>query len=240
VDVELPLADELASVFARLSGLLLSQETVATALGVVTQLAAETIPGTVGSGVTLVDEKGRKTSSGATDALVARADDLQYELDEGPCLSAWRSQSAFRINEMETETRWPRWAKAVTPLGLRSALTVPLIAGEMPSGAMKLYAREPEAYNERDERLLSMFAAQAAVLIANVQSLENAQRLSDQLKDALRSRDVIGMAKGVLIARDGVDENTAFAMLASTSQRESKKLRDVAETVVSAALRRRR
>ncbi len=39
----LPLTDELAGVFARMSGLLLSEETVATALGLVSSLARETV-----------------------------------------------------------------------------------------------------------------------------------------------------------------------------------------------------
>jgi len=56
---DLPLA-ELSAVFARMSGLLLSEETVSTAVRLVTSLAADTIPGTAGAGVTLIDEAGRK------------------------------------------------------------------------------------------------------------------------------------------------------------------------------------
>ena len=240
---EVPLSastDELARVYARMSGLLLSQETVNSALSVVTSLAVETVPGTAGSGVTLLDGKGRKTTSAASDPLVERADALQYELDDGPCLSAWRERMAFRIDDLQTETRWPAWTLAALPLGLRSVLSVPMVAGGETLGAMKLYSLEPFAYDNRAENLLTLFAEQAAVLVANVQSLENAKRLSDQLTDALRSRDVIGMAKGVLIGRDGVDEARAFAMLASVSQRENRKLRDVAEGIVQSAMRRRR
>jgi AmiR/NasT family two-component response regulator len=95
-----------------------------------------------------------------------------------------------------------------------------------------VYSTDPAAYGQRAEHLLTMFAAQAAVLVANVQSLENARRLSDNLKAALRSRDVIGMAKGILIGQDGIDEDKAFAMLVTRSQREQKKLRDVAAGLI--------
>jgi hypothetical protein len=44
---ELPLTDELSAAYARLSGMLLSEETTATATGMVTSLAAETIPDAV-------------------------------------------------------------------------------------------------------------------------------------------------------------------------------------------------
>jgi hypothetical protein len=85
---QLPLAEELATVFARMAGLLLTRETVETVLGLITALALETVAGADGAGVTLLDERGRRTTSAATDPLVERADLLQYEYDQGPCLAA--------------------------------------------------------------------------------------------------------------------------------------------------------
>jgi GAF domain-containing protein len=236
---DLPLADELSAVFARMSGLLLSEETVSTALRLVTSLAAETIPGTAGAGVTLVDDRGRKTTAAASDPLVERADSLQYELDQGPCLTAWADRMLVRVDDIATDPRWPEWSAAAAPLGLRASLSTPLVAGDVALGALKVYADAPGAYDPRAEAVLTMFAAQAAILLANVQSYQNAERVSDDLRGALRSRDVLGMAKGVLMARDGVDEETAFAMLADTAQREHKKLRDVAQALVRSAGRRR-
>src|SRR4051794_24970297 len=112
---DLPLAAELSAVYARMSGLLLSEETVNTALRLVTSLAADTIPGTAGAGVTLVDDGGRKTSAGASDPLVERADSLQYELDEGPCLTAWAQRALIRIDDIPADRRWPQWSAAVEP-----------------------------------------------------------------------------------------------------------------------------
>lgn len=237
---DLPLADELAAVFARMSGFLFSEETVSTALGLVTSLAVEAITGTIGAGVTLLDDQGRKTTAAASNPLVDRADGLQYELNEGPCLSAWAERRVFRVKDLALESRWPRWSSAVASLGLRAALSAPLIAGGISLGAIKVYAEEPSVFTERDEHLLTMFAAQAVILLANVQSYENAQRLSDELKAALCSRDVIATAKGILMERERTDEETAFAMLASAAQREHKKLRGLARSLVQSTVRRRR
>ena len=46
---DIPLADELAGVFARMSGLLLSEDTVATSLDLLGALAHETVPGSSGA-----------------------------------------------------------------------------------------------------------------------------------------------------------------------------------------------
>jgi GAF domain-containing protein len=238
VTQDVPLADELASVLARMSGLLLSHETVGTALGLVTALVKETMPAAVGAGVTLVDERGARTTANATDPVVEQADLDQYALSEGPCLSAWASRTVFRIDDLSTEERWPRWCKVARTYGLRSCMSAPLLAGNSAVGAIKVYSDRTRVFDEHDERRLVMFAGPAAVLLANIQSYDDARRLGDHLKEALGTRDVIGMAKGILMARDGVDDKRAFAMLVSVSQRRNMRLREVARELVASVIRR--
>jgi GAF domain-containing protein len=196
MDTELPLADELAAVFASMSGLLLSTETVNTALELITALAKEAVPDTDGAGVTLLDERGDRVTAAATDPLVARADGLQYDLDEGPCLTAWERRALVRINDLTREDRWPRWAPATAATGMRAVLSAPLVAGDEALGALKVYSCRSGAYGGREEHLLTMFAAHAAVLLANVRSYEDARRTSAELRDSMRGRDVINVAKG--------------------------------------------
>src|SRR4051794_10576951 len=168
----LPLAEELSVVFARMSGLLLAEETVSTAIELVTALATDAIPGAVGAGVTLVDQWGGKTTSGASDPVVEKADRVQYELDEGPCLTAWEQRTLVRVEDIGSDGRWPRWSATVELLELRAALSAPLVAGDRSLGAIKVYARQPGAFHGHAERLLVMFAAQAAILLASVQSMD--------------------------------------------------------------------
>jgi GAF domain-containing protein len=232
-------ADELAAVYARMSGLLLSQETVGTALRLITALATETLPHVVGSGVTLVDADGHKVTAAASDPVVAQADALQYELDEGPCLAAWRDRAIVRIDDVETDPRWPQWSGQAAVLGMRATLSAPLVAGDRALGALKVYANKAAAFGGRDEYLLSMFAAQAAILVANVQTYESARKVSENLKAALRTREVIALAKGILIARDGSDEETALATLARIAAQRKLSLRETAVATVRTASRRR-
>ena len=237
---EVSVDDELAAVYARMSGLLLSQETVQTMVELVTDLSTRTITSATGCAVSLMDERGRRTTTGSTDPAVAAADDLQYELDEGPCMTAWREQVVVRVDDTASDARWPRWAERARALDVAAALSAPLHAGGESLGAMKVYSDRPGAFDTADEQLLVRFAAQAAIALANMRSLDSARQLSEGLKSALSSRDAIATAKGVLMARDGVDEQTAFVMLVSTSQREGRQLRDVATDLLAALARRRR
>lgn len=238
IDKDLPLSDELAGVVARMSGVLLTHETVETALGLLSALAHETVPGSSGAGVSIVTS-GRRTSSGSTDDRVRQADALQYELDEGPCLDAALSRELVRVDDLEQEGRWPSWRDAAVPLGLRATLSAPLLAGDAPLGAIKVYAEQPGVFDTHSEQLLTMFSAQAAVLVANVQAYDRARRLSDDLREAVRGRDVISMAKGVLMGRSNLDEDSAMTVLLRHAQRDGTTIAVAAQGVVESTTRRR-
>jgi GAF domain-containing protein len=211
---------------------LLAEETVGSVLDLVTTLAAETLPGSSGAGVTLLDGSTR-TSAAATDPLVEEADALQYELDEGPCLSAARDQVTYRIDSMWNETRWPHWTVTVAHLGLGSSLSSPLVVRGDSFGAVEVYARPEEAFTDRDERILALFADKASVILANARSQEELRRLNGHLREALRTRDAIAQAKGVLRERHHIDERKAFGMLVERSQRTNRKVRDIAQEILA-------
>jgi GAF domain-containing protein len=235
----LPLTAELSAVFARMSGLLLSEETVETSLGLLSSLAQETVPGSTGAGVSILDEL-RRRSAGSTDARVRQADSLQYELDEGPCLAATAGRELIRVDDLPEDPRWPRWAAAVAPLGLRAAMSAPLVAGDGSLGAIKVYADQPGTFDRHSEQLLTLFAAQAAILVANVQTYERAKRLSEGMREAFRGRDAVSVAKGILMGRHSIGEDTAFAMLMSRAEQEGIPLVEAAQATIDSAGRRRR
>ena len=229
--------EELTAVLAQMGAVVLSAETIDTTIELVTTLATETIPSTAGAGVTLVDARGKR-SVAASDPWVERADELQYEFDSGPCLTAWRDQVTVRVDDTGDETRWPQWTAAVAELDVRAMMSVPLVTKGPAIGAIKVYSGQPGAYNAAAEHVLELFARQAAILLSNTQALADARRLSAQLTAALTNRDIIGQAKGVLIAQGAADERSAFAMLATASQRSNTKLTEVAHRVIASAISR--
>ena len=141
---------ELAGALSQMSGLVLSRETVETALELVTALAATATAGTLGAAVTVVDEHGTRSRAAST-SVAEQADALQYELDEGPCLTAWRTQELVRVDDTATDTRWPRWNQAASRLGVRAVLSTPLLATGESIGAMKAYCELPMSHGPHDE-----------------------------------------------------------------------------------------
>ncbi len=73
-----------------------------------------------------------------------------------------------------------------------------------------------------------MFATLGALAWSNVVRTE-------QFREALSTRDTIGQAKGILIERYDLDDQTAFNTLIKLSQSMNTPLRDVARRVIEDA-----
>ncbi|MBI2400139.1 MAG: response regulator [Deltaproteobacteria bacterium] len=57
----------------------------------------------------------------------------------------------------------------------------------------------------------------------------------DDLKEAIETRKLVERAKGILMKRCNINEEDAFKLLQTHSQKENKKMREIAETIVSAS-----
>jgi GAF domain-containing protein len=228
-------ADELAGVFARMSGMLLTEETVESALRLITSLANDTLAGSTGSGITVTTDAGDRITSAATDPIVERLDALQYKLDEGPCLTAWHDRTTVRSDDLSSEARWPVWSARAVQSGVQSVLSTALCTPDQALGAIKVYSTATSTYDEASEDILRRFAAQAAILVSNVQTVQAAKQLSAQLRETLREREVIAMARGLVMARKGLDPDAAYRHLIGLSRRARIPVRELADRIVSSA-----
>jgi GAF domain-containing protein len=227
--------DELWRSVADLSGLLLSEEDQETTLKRVADLAVRCISDCDAVGVTLFRD-GRAVTRAATGGLVYEIDHYQYDIGEGPCLSAILDRELIEVHDMATETRWPRFCKHAAERGTYSSLSFPMLVRGESLGALNLYARRPHAFVPADHETGAMFATQAAVVLANSQTYAASVALAHGLRDALDSRAVIDQAMGILIGKNGYSTDLAFDTLKTTSQSENRKLRHVAEEIVRTAI----
>jgi GAF domain-containing protein len=229
---KLPL-DELSATIARIKGLLLTEEKVDRAVQLLAKAIKDAVPGTVGAGVSLLDSRGRRTSSGSTDRVVQQADALQYELGEGPCLTAWAAEETVLVDDAWADPRWPEWAAAVTDLPVRSVVSAPLVAGRECIGALKVYAGLPSSYDSGTARLLELFAGPAATLLSNIQSSEAPHRISEGLQASLYSRDLVNRACGILMERHGLAHEHALRHLMRQARAADTTLRQASEDLVA-------
>jgi GAF domain-containing protein len=229
---QLPL-DELTLALARINGLLLTEEKVDRAVQLLAEGIRDAFPGSSGAGVSLLDEHGNRTSTGATDPVVLEADEAQYELGQGPCLTAWATERTVVIHDVVTDDRWPLWSQAVRDLSIRSVISAPLMSGTRSLGALKIYSTQPGAYDAGTARPLEKLVVPAATLLANIQSSEAPKRFTQVLTSALLSRDTINRAQGFLMHRHGMDQGAALQKLLQLSKTSRQSLFSVSTEILN-------
>jgi GAF domain-containing protein len=225
--------DELSTALGRIMGLLLTEEKVGHAVQHLSRAVKDSIPGTIGAGVSILDSQARQVSSGSTDEIVKRADALQYELGQGPCLTAWATQQSVLVHDVATDPRWPDWSAAVSSMPIRSLLSSPLMANGQAIGAMKIYAASPGAFEDATTALMELFASPAATLLSHIQTAEIPERISESLQSALYSRDLINRACGILMERLKLTEDAALQQLMREARATQSTLKEVSATVLA-------
>jgi len=224
--------DAVSGALAELAAVLIDQEELGELLQRVAELARATVPGCSAASVTLVDRGGPRTVAHAG-AVSLELDQVQYATNEGPCLRAVDLGRPVSVDLGDADSQWPRFVDAAREKGVRSFLASPLIAGGTSVGALNLFSESQDGPLGEHGPRVEMLCARASVALANAQRYAEALAVSDQLQTAIDSRAVIEQAKGVLMARTGLDPDAAFDALRVRSQHENRKLRDVAAEIVS-------
>ena len=218
-------------VSADLTKLLLRQAPLESLLTAVGNLAVASIPSCEEAGV-IIEDKGTVLSRITTGETAKAVDAYQYQLDEGPCLHASKSKSTVLIEEMDTDSRWPRFSSFAHSHGVESSYSIPLMDDDSVVGVLNLYSIN-DSFGSPDETLGRLFAQEAAAAVRHAQTFAKTRELIDSLQQALESRSVIGAAVGIVMHRDQISMAAAFDKLVHASQKENIKLREVADRITS-------
>lgn len=215
-----------------LAQLVLSEEDLASTTDRIVKLALHAVDGAEDCSISLVRKK-EITTIATTSDLGLRIDAIQYETEEGPCLSSIHDRATFRIPDMQRDATWPAFSeRAAAETGTRSMLAYVLRVNEEALGALNMSSSKVDAFDEEDLSMGAVFAAQAGVALANALAHAAEQEKVEQLEEAMVTRQVIGQAVGILMTTHRVDDEEAFDILKKASQNANIKLRDVAQRLV--------
>lgn len=211
---------------------LLSTQSLEQFLQELATLAARLVTDGLSCGMTL-RTTGRPATVACSDPLASEIDEVQYQLDDGPCLHAMRSGDRVSIEDTAGRERWPQFEAAARARGIRSCLALPLIADGKPVGALNLYARGVGAFGPAQVRRAEILAENASGALSLMLRLASYSELTEQLRSSLTSRAVIYQALGVIMAQERCTQARAFDMLRTASQNRNVKLRDIASAIVT-------
>ena len=217
---------EIAEAMAEVAAALRTPIDLDDTLELITRSAADTIPGIVEASISITTRTGEIQTLAPTGPQVTRADHLQYELGEGPCLDAALEEPVVAVNDLAADPRWPDFGPKAAALGFGSQVAFQFRAEPHVRGALNLYAREPNEIDRDAIELGSMFAGQIAVAMGWA-------RQDQTMTAALATRNLIGQAVGIVMERYKLDSDRAFAFLTRLSQTSNTKLHTIATALVN-------
>src|SRR5215207_6652949 len=150
----------------------------------VTRLTVEAVPAAALCGITMPVERRQRTAV-FTDETAPEIDQAQYDSGGGPCLQAFDTQRVVEIASTTEPGPWPEFRRAAADHGIHSTLSLPLVVDKAPVGALNLYSSRPRGFAGADRETATLFASQAAIVLANAQAYWDAWDMSAGLSEAM-------------------------------------------------------
>ncbi|MEX2627249.1 MAG: GAF and ANTAR domain-containing protein [Ilumatobacteraceae bacterium] len=225
--------DHLRVVVVEFTHALLEPYDLAELLHRVTEHAVRVTQG-VGAGIMLWNGSDLEFAAASSDAVTA-AERFQGRVEEGVCHDAFTTNRTLVVDDLGATDQWPNYTTRARELGFEAVIGVPLNVHRTTIGVLNVYRDTPRAWSHQDIESCEILAAMAAGYVLYASALQNQTQLSGQLQHALESRAVIEQAKGVLMAREQIDGETAFKRLREASMNANRRLRDIAHEIVAAA-----
>lgn len=213
----------------------------------VARIAAREVGTGVSCGMTM-RPNGRSFTVACSDSMATKVDEIQYRLDNGPCLHAMRNGEVVSIPDTADRARWPDFEAKAEAAGAKSCLAVPLTAPPKeseecrPVGALNLYARTAKAFGATQIDRAKSFAETASGALALARRFARYADLNEQLRASLTSRSAIDQALGIIMGREQAGpggaarrctQARAFELLRAASQNTNTKLQDLARAIVT-------
>jgi GAF domain-containing protein len=189
-----------------------------------------------GAGVMVEDDDAYLRFMSTSDDRLRALEQLQIELDEGPCLLAYRTGKQVIAADLRDDPRFVRFGPFAVAVGMQAVYSFPMVHSEDPIGAMNLYRSSPGPLSSEQISIGQMFADVASAFIVHAREDDHRSLLNSQLQIALDSRVLIEQAKGYVRAVRKVDAGTAFEALRRYARNNSMRLSDAAHQVLEGEL----
>lgn len=193
--------------------------------------------GASAAGVMLAGPDGQLRLIASSSEVMRVLEVFELQAEEGPCLDAFRSGRRVEHEVLRAGSGpWPRFGPAALEAGFRTVFALPLRIRDVTIGALNLFRVEDTPMDEADVSIARAFADLATIVVLQQRAAAEAQRVNEQLAQALTSRILIEQAKGVIFERVNVDVAEAFAMLRAYSHQHGTPLTEVARMTVDGTL----
>jgi diguanylate cyclase (GGDEF)-like protein len=190
--------DKLSAVLSEFARTLATDFPIQGILDHLVERIVEVLPVTA-AGVTLISEGRAPRYIAASNASALRYEQLQTEIGEGPCLSAYESGAAVAVPDLRVDDCFPRFAPAALQAGLAAVFTFPLCHANGRLGALDLYRDTPGELDHDNMAAAQTLADVAAAYLLNAQARDDASAASDQFRHRSLHDPLTGLPNRLLL-----------------------------------------
>jgi hypothetical protein len=201
-------------------------------LATIAQLSADLLDPVAFASVTRQHES-RYHTVAMSSALALAVDEAQYADNAGPCLETLDGGAPTSVPRIDATISWPGFRDTAYTLGLRSSLSLPLLAGRgEPAASLNLYGHDPATMAPLSAAVLATYD-KGRPPRSEADLCPGARQLIAGLVGAFAVRDTIQQAIGMIIVARQTNAYLAYALLRSHAAATTGSLLDVATTIVA-------
>jgi diguanylate cyclase (GGDEF)-like protein len=211
--------DKLSAVLSEFARTLATDFPIQRILDHLVERIVEVLPITA-AGVTLISAGRTPRYIAASDDSALRYEQLQTEVRQGPCLTAYDTGEAVAVPDLVTNNEFPRFAPPAIEAGLGAVFTFPLRHGSGRLGALDLYRDTPGELDLHDMEAAQTLADVAAAYLLNAQAREDARATATRFHHIALHDPLTGLPNRLLLeqriehaARRARRSNTNAAIL---------------------------
>jgi hypothetical protein len=186
-----------------------------------------------GAVLVVVDEGGELAWEVPAGDLAELLEGAIGPLWNGPCQEVITGGSLVRTSSLRDDPRWPELAAALGFAGVNSLLCVPVEGPAGAAGALTVVRRPDRPWDVHEVESVMLYGGVLAGLLRIAGESESRVQVIAQLDHALHHRVTIEQAKGILMAREGLDPAAAFDRLRRAARATRRRVGEVAAEVVA-------
>jgi GAF domain-containing protein len=222
--------DELVSALEELAEVLQNRQTLGGVLAGIAEAATTSVPGCDAATIAISVE-GRPATAAITARVALELDMVQYDTQDGPCLTTFATASSVRLDMTESDEPFPHFARAARRHGVQGVLSVPATWGSELVATLNLYSRAGP-FDETAESIAQVLAAQVAIAVSRSPEFAAARTVVEGAQRNADDQAQVEMATGLLMVSQACTAEQAQGLLQEAATHDAQTILEIARRII--------
>jgi len=222
--------EDVVNALQDLADVLQTQRTLGTALAAIAEAAVVSVPHCDAASIALSVE-GQPATAAVSARVALELDLVQYDLDDGPCLTSFRNMETLRLDLVEAGDAFPHFSVAARKRGVVGVLSVPATWGNDLVATLNLYSRS-RPFDDDDAVTAKILAAEIAIAVSRSPEFASARAMVEQAQRDVDDRSDLDVAAGLLMATQGCSAEQAAGLLREAAVGQEETILAIAHRII--------